>query len=92
MKKEDIITEIENEKQRLSAFIQKSCKARIKLVKQNKYQQAIATEIAVSLSNQRLDLVENLITRLNRIEELHKALENIEYAETFGKDTNSTLN
>ena len=79
---------LEHEVDKLLSFMQKSYKARVKWVRQGKYDQAIASELSSCLSNGRLDLVENLMTRRATIHQLVATVDQMDYEHRFGQDAN----
>lgn len=83
--KEELEKLYQEEQDRLISYIQKAYKARVKWVKQGRYDQAITSEIGVCLSTGRLDLVANLIGRQKTLESLKAQLESLEYQERFAE-------
>ena len=77
------------EKDKLTAYIMKSARHRVKLIKNGEYLEGIRAEIAISTAYGRFDLVKNLLGRLERLlalEEEAARLEAIDYEERFGED------
>jgi len=77
---------LEQEIDKLLSFLQKSYKARVKWVRQGKYDQVIASELSSCLSNGRLDLVENLIDRRHNIIEFLRLIDQVDYENRFGQN------
>ena len=84
---------LKQESDKLSAYIMKSARHRVKLVKQGNYAESIRAELAISTSFGRFDLVSNLLGRMEKLVELEKvinALETVDYEERFGEDLPSS--
>ena len=77
--------ELKTEKDRLISFIQKGYKAKIKWIKNGQYEQVIQSEIAIAASLGRLDIVQNLITRANKINALVSQKEQLDYSIRFSQ-------
>lgn len=80
---------LKQEMDKLSAYIMKSARHRVKLIKQGGFTESIRAEIAVSTSYGRFDLVSNLLSRMEKLVKLEKeiaAMETVDYGERFGKD------
>ena len=82
---------MDTEVQRLCSYLMKSARRRVKLVKTAEIEEikkAISAEMAMSSAHMRLDLVENLLKRLQRIEVLCDQIhleEQKDYQKRFGQ-------
>ena len=80
---------LKQERDKLTSYMMKSARHRVKLIKNGDYTEGIRAEIAISTAYGRFDLVENLLGRLERLVELEKEagrLEALDYQERFGED------
>ena len=74
----------EKELDKLSGYVQKSYKARIKWVKSGHTMKVIEAEIGIALAGGRLDLVENLMKRREDLNLIQKEIQRLDYEQRFG--------
>jgi hypothetical protein len=91
MSMDQIKQELQDEKDKLLAYMQKSYKARTKWVKQNKIDCVIQAEMGMCIASNRLDLIENLLKRKEKIEQLMKTIEEMEYIAMIASSQNENL-
>ena len=72
------------EVEKLLGYIQKSYKARIKWAKGGNPLKAIEAELSIAISGGRMDLVANLMERRDRLIQIEREIQRLDYEQRFG--------
>jgi len=80
----------QRELDKLSGYVQKSYKARVKWLKTGHPLKVIEAEIGVALAGNRMDLVENLMERRRNLIIIQKEISRLDYEQRFGSGVSST--
>ena len=80
----------QKELDKLSGYVQKSYKARIKWIKNGNALKAIDAEIGIALAGGRGDLIQNLMDRRQTLILIQKEISRLDYEHRFGSEAVST--
>jgi predicted ATPase len=75
--------ELDDELDRLAAFVQKAYKSKIRWLRTGEPLKTIQAEVGTAIAMGRMDLVSNLLDRQRRIEYLMNILQSAEYQQRF---------
>ena len=80
----------QKELDKLSGYVQKSYKARIKWIKSGNPLKAIDAEIGIALAGGRTDLISNLMERRQNLILIQKEISRLDYEHRFGSEALAT--